>query len=48
MSQETLTVVAAAIVGGLIGLIADRLSVRWPAHEADYRAARDRLAHRSS
>ncbi len=37
MTQETLTVAALALVGGLIGLIADRISVRWPAHLADYR-----------
>jgi leader peptidase (prepilin peptidase)/N-methyltransferase len=29
-----------AIAGGLLGLGADRLSVRWPAHEADYRPRR--------
>ena len=27
-----------AIAGGLLGLAADRLSVRWPTHEPDYRA----------
>src|SRR6188508_1191874 len=37
MTQDTLAVVALALVGGLIGLIADRISVRWPAHAADYR-----------
>ncbi len=35
--QDTLAVVALALVGGLIGLIADRISVRWPVHVADYR-----------
>jgi leader peptidase (prepilin peptidase) / N-methyltransferase len=27
----------AALAGGALGLIADRLSTRWPEHEADYR-----------
>ena len=30
-------VIGLAIVGALLGLAADRLSVRWPAHEEDYR-----------
>jgi leader peptidase (prepilin peptidase)/N-methyltransferase len=37
MSQETLWIAGLAIVGGLIGFLADRLSVRWPAHLEDYR-----------
>jgi leader peptidase (prepilin peptidase)/N-methyltransferase len=31
------TVVAFAVVGAVLGLAADRLAVRWPAHEEDYR-----------
>ena len=37
MTQEMVTIAALACVGGLIGLIADRISVRWPAHLADYK-----------
>lgn len=33
-----ITLAASAVIGALIGLAADRLSVRWPAHEADYGA----------
>ncbi len=29
-----------AVAGAILGLAADRLSVRWPAHEADYRPRR--------
>jgi len=36
MSEE-LAVAAFALGGVVLGLVADRLSVRWPAHEADYR-----------
>lgn len=33
-------VVAAAVVGALFGFAADRVSVRWPEHEPDYRPRR--------
>ena len=33
----TLTIAAFALGGVVFGFLADRLSVRWPAHEADYR-----------
>ena len=29
--------VVAALIGGAFGFAADRISVRWPEHEADYR-----------
>ena len=32
----TLLAVAAALVGAVLGVAADRLSTRWPEHEADY------------
>lgn len=32
----TLIAVAAAAIGALLGVAADRLSTRWPEHEADY------------
>ena len=32
-----LAVAAFAVAGAILGFAADRLSVRWPAHEADYR-----------
>ena len=35
--NEQLIPIVAAVVGALFGLAADRLSVRWPAHEPDYR-----------
>ena len=35
--NEQLIPIAAAVVGALFGLGADRLSVRWPAHLPDYR-----------
>lgn len=33
----TALIAALAIAGAILGLAADRLSVRWPGHEADYR-----------
>ena len=32
-----ITIAALAVAGAALGLLADRLSVRWPAHEPDYR-----------
>lgn len=37
MSTITPLVAGMAIVGAILGLAADRLSVRWPSHEEDYR-----------
>lgn len=34
--NEQLALVVFAVGGVVLGLVADRLSVRWPAHEADY------------
>ena len=36
----TIAVAVLAIAGGFLGFAADRLSVRWPAHETDYRPRR--------
>ncbi len=32
-----IAIAALAVAGAALGLLADRLSVRWPAHESDYR-----------
>jgi len=38
--NEQLTALAFAVAGGLMGLLADRLSVRWPPHLPDYQPRR--------
>lgn len=38
--MNPIVLLAAAIVGAALGVAADRLSVRWPAHEADYQRRR--------
>lgn len=35
--NATLVIAAFALGGAVFGVLADRVSVRWPAHEADYR-----------
>ena len=36
MTPELVAIAAFAFLGGLVGFVADRISVRWPAHLADY------------
>ena len=38
--MNTLALAAAAVAGALLGVLADRLSTRWPEHEPDYRRRR--------
>ncbi|HLB44858.1 MAG TPA: A24 family peptidase [Candidatus Limnocylindrales bacterium] len=38
--MTTLALAAAAVAGALLGVLADRLSTRWPEHEPDYRRRR--------